>query len=547
MRGQSIVRIFAAVLLIMTVPGLTFLIFGIFAVGREKEAIDAKLLSNYDRRVKDLVHEINRRFVQEMTMVESFVRVAADEAIEAAEKHVDDAGAEEAAMRIFIGTLKRLAESPSVNRIIGQALVFDKTHGLVYPENGNHIETVAAITEYLKQASRGETFAQYPFDRKGWVGGTGIYYVQRYVFLSARRHVASCFVPISMEYFKVELTNMISDMSVPSAIHFDLLVGDTRIVSSPDRETLGWNLRPALVFREQTQSIGPDHPLADWRLQVAYKEEAQPLASTSRVMTGFVGAFAIILVVMGASVLTISVAREIRVAKLKSDFVSDVSHELKTPLTSIRMFIETLQMRRVKPEDDQYQEVLNIILEESERLSALIDRLLDFSRMERGTKIVSRKEDDFEKVLRDTIDLYKNQIRKGGGVLHLKFEKNLPKVWIDAGAIREIVINLLSNALKYSPSDKNVSFRAFRQGDTVRIEVTDKGIGIDPKFHKKIFKKFFRVDERLSREVQGSGLGLTISKFLAEAHDGDILVESTRGVGSKFTLVLPVGKPKRID
>jgi signal transduction histidine kinase len=282
--------------------------------------------------------------------------------------------------------------------------------------------------------------------------------------------------------------------------------------------------------------------LGMWRVAV-YHAGIRPVAGLTAAFTTQLYFWLIIVFLLVAGVGMVAtfryVAREIQTVSLKSDFVSNVTHELKTPLTSIRMFIETLQLGRVKDEAER-RECLDIIASESERLSRLIDRVLDFSKMEHGNKVFTFENNDVEKIVRTTIDLFRSQMAEGGGVIRLFIAKSIPRVRCDRDAVREILLNLLSNAIKYSSGNRLVIVRVYATKKTAVIEVTDNGIGIPKTDLKKIFEKFYRVDEKLTRQVEGSGLGLTISQFIAQAHGGEIKVESERGRGSRFSLVLPL-------
>ncbi|MGE0431293.1 MAG: sensor histidine kinase [Planctomycetota bacterium] len=241
--------------------------------------------------------------------------------------------------------------------------------------------------------------------------------------------------------------------------------------------------------------------------------------------------------------------REISEARQKTDFVSRVTHELKTPLTSIRLFIETLQMGGADS-PDELARCLDIISNESERLQRLIERLLDFGKIEAGNKVYHFRDDNMEQVVRDTIDFFRKQAQKVGGVIRLYIERNLPVFSFDRDGVREILLNLLENAIKYSVGEKLVAIRVvsakWRDQDSVQIQVGDNGVGIRREDLPLIFDKFYRVDDRLTKGIDGSGLGLTLAREIARAHGGDILVESQHGRGSKFTLVLPT-KPVRVS
>lgn len=234
------------------------------------------------------------------------------------------------------------------------------------------------------------------------------------------------------------------------------------------------------------------------------------------------------------------ILREASEARKKVDFVSNVTHELKTPLTSIRMFIETLKLGRVK-DPEKVNACYDTILQEANRLGILIDHVLTFSKLENQVKKYNMQPGDLGQVVRETVQLFKAQMRDTDGEVRLFVVPGLPQnAEFDKDAVREVVLNLLSNAIKYSGDDKFVTVRVGQDREEMFIEVADRGIGIDPADQQRIFEKFYRVDEALTRKVDGTGLGLTISREIAKAHGGEITVESARGKGSRFTVWIPI-------
>jgi signal transduction histidine kinase len=230
--------------------------------------------------------------------------------------------------------------------------------------------------------------------------------------------------------------------------------------------------------------------------------------------------------------------RELQLAEVKQTFVSNVSHELKTPLALIRLFAETLEMGRVKSAE-KAQEYYRIIYNESRRLSQLIDNILDFSRIEAGSREYTFVPVDLAEATRAVVESYEYQIRAAGFELETRFDSGLPRVEADPDAISQAILNLLNNAVKYSDRIKHISVSAQAAGGGVSVEVTDRGIGIPLSEQKRIFEKFYRVSTGLVHETKGSGLGLALVKHIVEAHHGRVSVESAPGRGSRFTLWLP--------
>jgi signal transduction histidine kinase len=225
---------------------------------------------------------------------------------------------------------------------------------------------------------------------------------------------------------------------------------------------------------------------------------------------------------------------------MKTDFVSLVSHELRTPITSIRMFIETLALGRVK-DPAQTQQVLQLLTQETERLGTLVDRVLDWARIESGRKVYHREFLPVPAVVDAAVTAFRAQRLEGELRLSVDLAENLPQVQVDREAIAGALLNLLQNAYKYSKEDKRISLIARADRKWVDLTVEDHGVGISPRDRRRIFERFYRVDNLLTRKTEGSGLGLAIAKHIVEAHGGSITLKSELGKGSRFTIQLPVG------
>jgi len=256
------------------------------------------------------------------------------------------------------------------------------------------------------------------------------------------------------------------------------------------------------------------------------------------------------LMIIGGLVLTKHmVSKEMAVAKLKSDFVSNVSHELRTPLALIRLYAETLELGRITTREKKHQ-YYRIIRKESERLTALINNILDFSRIEAGHKEYEFRDTDIADLVRNTLDSYRYQIEQQGFALEESIDSDLPAVRVDREAIARALVNLVNNALKYSQDEKYLGVKLYRDNGSVKLEVADHGIGIARRDQSKIFEKFYRAGDPLVHNTKGSGLGLSLVRHITEAHGGEIEVESAPGTGSKFIVSLPLvaaSQPQRVS
>ena len=256
-------------------------------------------------------------------------------------------------------------------------------------------------------------------------------------------------------------------------------------------------------------------------------------------LTSFLTLGALSLIMAGGIVLTYrNVSKEMALARLKSDFVANVSHELRTPLSLIRLYAETLELGRLTS-PQKYQEYYCIIRKESERLSALINNILDFSRIEAGRKEYDFRDTDLCALVRNTLDSYRYQIEQNGFTYEERIEE-VPQLRVDREAMARSLVNLVNNALKYSQHRKYIGVNLYRENGSVKLEVIDHGIGIPLQEQPKIFEKFYRVGDPMVHSTKGSGLGLSLVRHIARAHGGEVLVDSAPGEGSKFTIALPV-------
>ena len=243
-------------------------------------------------------------------------------------------------------------------------------------------------------------------------------------------------------------------------------------------------------------------------------------------------------------VLTIrSVSRELELARMKSDFVSTVSHEFKSPLTSIRQLAEMLQSGRV-PSEERRQKYYDVLLEQSERLGLLADNILNLAKIESGRAEFRFETTDVGALLDEVISSIQERVRHEGFAIGLEVEKDLPSLGADRAALAQAVINLVDNAIKYSGESRSVSVRAALEGPALVIGVRDSGVGIRKEDLDRVFERFFRAGNELTRTVKGSGLGLTLVKEIVEAHRGRVLVESEPGKGSLFSIRLPLPQTK---
>ena len=234
-----------------------------------------------------------------------------------------------------------------------------------------------------------------------------------------------------------------------------------------------------------------------------------------------------------------TIAHELELSKMKSDFVSTISHEFKSPLSSIRQLAEMLQSGRV-PSEDRRQEYYDVLVEQSERLTLLIDNILDFAKIEEGRKVFNFQIINVGALLQEMVSVIQDQVRHKDFVIQLEIEKHLPAIKADRESITQAITNLIDNAVKYSGEARNIIVRALEEEQYLIIAVKDFGIGIKKEELDKIFDRFYRGGDELTRTVKGSGLGLTLVKQIVEAHHWKVSVESEVGQGSTFTVTIPL-------
>lgn len=240
--------------------------------------------------------------------------------------------------------------------------------------------------------------------------------------------------------------------------------------------------------------------------------------------------------VLGVLLILRDISREEHLAQLRSDFISNVTHELKTPLTSVQLFTESIILDRINSETDK-KEYLRIILKETESLKRMINNILEFSKKEKGKQEYKFEEVNVTSLVHMAINDLDYWLVEKGFTLQTQMEDNVTAT-ADQDALKQAIINLLSNAIKFSRERKEILVGIKEEKRAVMIEVEDKGIGIPEDQKDLIFEAFYRVGQKDAEDISGTGLGLTVVKEIVEAHHGKILVESQLNEGSKFTIIL---------
>jgi two-component system phosphate regulon sensor histidine kinase PhoR len=257
-------------------------------------------------------------------------------------------------------------------------------------------------------------------------------------------------------------------------------------------------------------------------------------------------------IVLSMSLIFISLAviygawrRDRQLRQLKENFISNVSHELKTPLSLIRMFSEILVMGRVAS-DEKKVEYYRIIHSESDRMTRLINNLLDFANLVRGIEHKHFEKTNIAHIVTKALEAYRYEAQKDGFQLNLQVDSDIPDSFADPNAIAMAFLNLLDNSVKYSGDQRQIDVRIGKNNGFVNLSVIDRGLGIPAAEQPKVFDQFYRGSEPAVRKVRGSGIGLAIAKHVAEMHGGEILVASEPGKGSTFTLRIPIRDTREV-
>jgi signal transduction histidine kinase len=317
---------------------------------------------------------------------------------------------------------------------------------------------------------------------------------------------------------------------------FDGLVLAVRASEMLERLNLsGGTIHLAAAADTDGQGLGEDFP----GLRVVIKDAVERKSNSRQSFLAAAVLLALTFTMAAGYLLWRDVQRDLRISEMRSQFVSSVTHELKTPLTAIRMFTETLMLDE-EVDRETRSEYLDTILRESERLSRLVDNVLDFAKIERGKKTYLFQPVRLDEVVEKAARAAQYSLEQAGFALKTDIEPDVPPLVADSDALQQAILNLLSNAMKYSGSSRRIDLRLDRKNGHARIQVVDQGVGIAPEEQKRIFERFYRAPSAENQHVPGTGLGLTIVEHIAKAHGGDVEVASSLGSGSSFTICLPV-------
>ncbi|GJL80311.1 MAG: two-component sensor histidine kinase [Nitrospinaceae bacterium] len=286
---------------------------------------------------------------------------------------------------------------------------------------------------------------------------------------------------------------------------------------------INWYVKNSRKFQEFAQKIRPDLFAEDFNWIILLE-----------------GCFLMLIILAGVYMIFVYWNKQARLNKLQSNFVSSVSHELKSPLASIQLYLETLKYQEVSKEDTE--DFVETMLTDTERLAALIDNILESSKYDPKRMQLQFQSVEMGAFIREVVEGLKRQFEERNCKVTLELEDD-PVLLVDQRAMRMVFNNLIGNALRYSPAGSPLTIRMQKKKKFCEIDFIDQGMGLEKKDVKKIFKKFYRVTDKDSQNIEGAGLGLFISKEIVRTHKGQIRVFSEgRGKGTVFTVALPLDK-----
>jgi two-component system phosphate regulon sensor histidine kinase PhoR len=333
--------------------------------------------------------------------------------------------------------------------------------------------------------------------------------------------------PVGFLINRNRLLDTIAKSDLQSGLEFDYRIDFPASFKSDEQVS-------NLVYTSQLHPWFPDQQI---EISLVDENLIRDIISRRSWIYGLATVMLLVAMCLGVILILRDIRRERNLSRLRADFISNVTHELKTPLTSIRMYAESLILGRVKSMEGQ-KEYLSVIVNESDRLKRMVNNILEFSKMEKGRSEYHFVNSNLASVVKAAIDEMHHWFEREGFEIIPELDENI-YADIDPEKIKQVLVNLFSNGIKYSTDTKKIFIRLFKETDHVCIEVEDRGIGIPEDKLSKIFEPFYRIGQE--EGASGTGLGLTVVKEIIEAHNGTISVTSEIGIGSKFKIQVPLG------
>jgi len=388
------------------------------------------------------------------------------------------------------------------------------------------------VPELARQLSQAGAYSPNPYRFSRNIGGRDLLLLAAWIPDLTRRETAGMLcVQLNSDH--------LCEVVLPEALkNVQLNAGTEAVLADLAGRPLSPKKSPAAALPLATEFFEDNFP--PWKIEVFQVSAQGPgMLDLRRNFYFWTILTLIVVLAFGAFLIARTIAHEMEVLKIKSDFVSSVSHEFKTPLTSIKGLMERLVEGKVRDEGkmDQY---FSIIAQDTDKLTRLVNNLLDFTKIEEGKKEYVFAKTDLAGIAADEVEHFNKERAGAGPAIRLEIAGEIPALQADADALSRALANLLSNAVKFTPVGKAIRVGLSSNGKDVVLDVEDEGIGIPPDETAKVFEKFFQGRNALEQSVKGTGLGLTLVKHIVEAHGGRILVESRLGQGSKFSMVFPI-------
>jgi len=306
------------------------------------------------------------------------------------------------------------------------------------------------------------------------------------------------------------------------------------------------DIKDYVYYSTETQPEGPFEQssalwiLPDMELKIKMTGTTLDRLSKNRTRKNLILLLVVnIVFLIGTTYVVRNVSKEMELAKIKSNLVANVSHEIRTPIALIRLYAETLQSGRLNDEEKK-NKYYKTMLAESIHLTQLINNMLDFAKIESRKKEYRKTPNDLGALTHQVLDMYHHNFEQKGFDIEAEFDDDLPLVKLDPEAVTQAIVNLLDNAMKYSNENRYIGVALKKRNGAVVLAIRDHGIGIPESEHKKIFQKFYRVGDSLIHNTKGSGLGLALVEHIMQVHDGQVNIKSTVGQGSTFSLIFPI-------
>ena len=347
---------------------------------------------------------------------------------------------------------------------------------------------------------------------------------------------------ISFRLYNGDVLGLVTSEKMSQFWQETVEINEDEIVFCRVADGLGLRIDSKTSSEQPFLSFNPSGFFPDWKIEVYFRQGVFAAATRQQQVVYF---WIAILVIVFMTLLVIfsarAILRQAKMNRLKNDFIATVTHELKTPLSSMRVLVDTILQGNYE-EEKTATEYMKLISKENARLSRLIDNFLTFSRMERNKQAFNLIKIAPAKIAESAVEAMRTKFNNENCRFNVAIDENLPFVLADKDAMITVLVNLLDNAYKYSYDDKQIELKVFGDEAGVCFSVKDNGIGMTRRQMRKIFDRFYQADSSLARSVEGTGLGLSIVKFIIDAHKGEIEVESKPGKGSEFRVVIPICK-----